>query len=317
MEAASDKSITVACNVDLCDNEAMSYDHLYVAQETSSITVVGPEEVPTSSVLIGFNAPGRGKWPVAEEYIRRDCERAGLTVIKLLGRLTVAKMDGQSVERLFCFRLRRGKEVERRSRKPDGDPMGYRCRLGAGEGTLHAGAGACKRHGGKNYARTNFTGIGENNHRASLVRYDVANALLGTDGGAVSRTLLEQLDILDELVLQRQMLNEYLNNTCLDEDGQVLATISGEVIKRVMGWTSEVTKTVERARRIENESALTKAHILYLIDALTRLGKRYVPQDKLREYGAELLSSFGLEISSVEALREPSRADIGTILVDG
>jgi len=292
------------------------------------VEIVDTEAVPEVDQLFGANATGKrgragtpGTTP-KEEAIRKDASRASLDVVKLMGRLTVVKWDDarETVERFYCFRLKRSADCRHRARKvarlglTNVDPFEYRCRNGAGEGTLHVGSGGCRYHGGNNYGK-HFGGINDR-ARASRTRYDVATALLGLDETGTAQGMLEQMDILDELVLQRQMLNEYLSSECFDEDGQLLAVINPHVIEQAMKWTDSVTKTVERAKRIENESALTRAHVLYLIDALTTLGKRYVPEDRLKEYGRDLLMSFGLEIPDAQALQEPRAEDIGKLVAE-
>lgn len=296
--------------------------------EDWTVEVVDAETVPAVDELFGANATGKrgragtpGTTP-REEAIRLDAARADLDVIKLMGRLTVVRWDEErsSVERFYCFRLKRAATSRHRARKvarlglSDVDPFEYRCANGAGEGTLHVGSGGCRYHGGNNYGK-HFNDVNSGS-RAARTRYDVATALLGLDETGMAQGMLEQMDILDELVLQRQMLNEYLSSECFDEDGRLLAVIDPHVIEQAMKWTDSVTKTVERAKRIENESALTRAHVLYLIDALTTLGKRYVPEDRLKEYGRDLLYSFGLETPDEAALQEPRAEDIGKLVAE-
>jgi hypothetical protein len=274
-----------------------------------TVEVIESSRIPKPRELFGANAPESAK----PSWLHRDAKRCGFSVFKLLGRVTVGKFVDEELERLYCFRLTRARAptssrgiARKRARQGDAsiDPLKYRCKRGAGEGTHHAGSGACAAHGGNNYGR-HFDGVMENSNRASLARYDIVNALLGQSPDGLWRTLLGELDILDEIVTQRLLVDQYLRQECLDEDGLVHPVVDGSVIETALGMLDGVAKNVERAKRIENSTALTRAHVLYLIDALTTLGKRYVPPEKLEDYGKDLLSSFGLNVSGVQTLLEP------------
>ncbi len=262
-----------------------------------SMTVVGPEDVPEPT-LVGVNAPDREErsWPVREEAIRRDAKREGLIVAKLLGRVTVLNEQG----RTYCFRICHG-SAKRTAKRRGESPLKYRCGRVAGEGTFHQGAGACRYHGGNQYGNSPQRG---STHGAPNLRYDVARALLGQDAEG-DFEIFREMNLVQELALQRQMLNAYLGDECFDVDGRLVAYIPADVIENTIEWAEKIVRTVERAKRIENSSALTRAHIIYLIQTLTRLGREFVPVDKLEEYGAALLSAFGLEVGGLESWVEP------------
>lgn len=277
----------------------------------ATTTVVDLDSVPNWSTEPFADHSVESKNPRTQAY-KKDAEVAGLVVVKLLGRLTA--LDPSQKYAPLCFRIQRDKKKtplkNKYLRGEDINPKEFRCLLMAGIGTAHVGAGACKAHGGNNYGISLIT----KGERATKLRYEFANVLLGGNGSKALAAWLADFEITDELIVQRQMLNQYLNDNCLDADKQPISDLPENIVEKVIAFATEVTKTVERGKRLETNDAVTRVHLMYLVAALTELGKRYVMPEHLENYGRELLNTFGISENGIRGLLEPGKAEVSEII---
>lgn len=250
---------------------------------------------------------GGERWSARSEAIRAAAEEMGYLVVRVMGRLTVvapAAVTGKSADKAICFRLKRGQNHTHK-----GDPDKDRCKMGAGVKTLHVGNGACWLHGGNNLVHSATSArvrAGHWNTSPDTVRYDFLAALTGRvkGGGEVLEAHYAQYDIQQELMMLRALMDRYTTQELLDEDGLVMPAVDPDVVDQVFSWAEAIGRQVKRGHDIETSTALTKTHLLYLINALTQLGVEYVPEDRRVAYADDLLRLFGLNKAVVTSLVE-------------
>lgn len=139
--------------------------------------------------------------------------------------------------------------------------QGTPCQRPAGWGTDHVGIGKCKLHGGKTPIKTG--------------RYsEVLSQKLRGKIDAIQDP--ESMDLLDELVLQRALLAEYLSR--FDATNLQLFDIS-----YAFSWLNDIGRMVERIAKMRNESALTAAEVKYLQVRAVDVAIKYFPNDRQKQ----------------------------------
>lgn len=84
------------------------------------------------------------------------------------------------------------------------------------------------------------------------------------------------LDLADELATQRALFSEYLERFKITKPDLTS-------INLMMSWLTDISKTVERIIKIQNETALTATEIKFLQVRIVDLVMKYIPETQHQE----------------------------------
>lgn len=113
----------------------------------------------------------------------------------------------------------------------------------------------------------------------------------------------DPLDLLPELEVQRVLFAEYIERY---KSGIQFGI--GD-IDYLMNWAAEIGKSVERITKLKNETALTKAEMMFLAARVAELVAKYVDPDRQQAFIAELFA--GVPALSTGAARQPAASGAG------
>lgn len=82
----------------------------------------------------------------------------------------------------------------------------------------------------------------------------------------------DPLDLLPELEVQRVLFASYLNSY-----NGMGNSIPAQERERLIQWASEITRTAERVNKMRNETALTKAEVMYLAARIADVVSEFIP----------------------------------------
>lgn len=151
--------------------------------------------------------------------------------------------------------------------------------------------GRCRMHGGK--AGRPIT-HGRYSERIPKHIEELANNLKTGD----------QLDIFDELALQRALFTNYLSRF---KEG-INPTLAD--LDYLNGWLSEITRTVERIVKIRNSTALTAAEVAFIASRIPEVVAKYIDDPERQKRFVDEL--FGITPASPVDAIQLSAASIVT-----
>ena len=152
---------------------------------------------------------------------------------------------------------------------------GERCMLPA-----MIGSTKCRVHGGKTPKGADSPHF-KHGRYSKVVRGKIAERIADVDDH-------NPLDLLDELKIQRALFAEYVSRF------EVSQALTASDINLLMGWSSEITRTVERMVKMRNETALTGAEVRYLAVRAAELVAEYIPDvDRQTAFIRALFGEFG------------------------
>lgn len=138
--------------------------------------------------------------------------------------------------------------------------------------------GRCRMHGGKSLKGAESPTL-KHGRYSPYLKQSLADKLANVSDE-------NPLDLLPELQVQRALFAEYIHRF------QPGMTMGMGDIDALMGWSAEITRTVERIVKMKNETALTQAEVQFLAARIVELiGKYVVDSDQQRAFVAELLAS--------------------------
>jgi len=108
-------------------------------------------------------------------------------------------------------------------------------------------------------------------------------------------------NVAQELALQRALLAD-----CLERLQGRSVTIEG--VDTLMDWASQISRTAERASRIEARTALTAREIILLETTIVSLLREMLTEDQAEQFSRRLAAMLG--VHSLPALPEAQGADV-------
>ncbi len=97
------------------------------------------------------------------------------------------------------------------------------------------------------------------------------------------------LDLVPELQVQRALFAEYIARF------QAGVALSAMDIGALMGWSSEIGRTVERIVKMRNETALTAAEIALIAARIPEVVAKYLDDpDKQQRFISDLFAAIGV-----------------------
>jgi hypothetical protein len=108
------------------------------------------------------------------------------------------------------------------------------------------------------------------------------------------------LDIVPELQIQRALFAEFTSRL---NDGYRLTALD---IDYLMGWSSEIGRTVERIVKMRNETALTAAEIALIAMRVPEVVAKYIDDpDKQQRFISDLFAAVGVTATADQPQLSP------------
>lgn len=156
---------------------------------------------------------------------------------------------------------------------------GKACGKPAGWGTDHVGTGRCRLHGGASL-KGSQTPAFKHGRYSKYAPQAISDKLKEYKDG-------DPLAVEDELAMQRALFANYMQSF------EVGIPLTRADIDMMMGWLSDITKTVERVVKMRNDSALTASEVGYLQARVVDVVLKYIDDpDKQEQFVLDLFGSI-------------------------